>query len=170
MSNELAGYAAVIAVEGPDHGGGITGRGSSVSKYCVSVRTVGVSKDAERRAGRRESTAKHPGAEAGRSRRTEYAVRIPGRPVGESTQADPAIGSIIAAEHAVAVWADTLSGHTVGKAGRSVRKSGDAGSTGARAVTPYPEGGAARSGCGLATDPNPLHTRSKDASAVSAGA
>ena len=50
MRDELTGYAAVIAVEESDHATGITRSRGGVSKYCRSVRAIGLTKDAERRA------------------------------------------------------------------------------------------------------------------------
>src|SRR4029077_7417187 len=69
----------------------------------------------------------------------------------------------------VAVWADTLSQHTVGKAGSGVLITRHTDPAGAEAVAPNAVCGTAGSGCGLAAHANPLHTRSKDASAVGAG-
>src|SRR5260370_22468630 len=111
MRYELAGYAAIIAVEESDHGCGKTRSRGSMSKYCGSVRAIGLTKDAEGRAAGRAGTTDHSGTKPAGSCCAIYSITVAGGGVIDAQNAVIKICSIgiIYSNHAVAGWADTYS-------------------------------------------------------------
>src|SRR5260370_17402559 len=78
MRYELAGYAAIIAVEESDHGSGKTRSRVGSSKYCGSVGAIGLTKDAEGRAASREHSTGHSGAKSAATCCACYPKHVPG--------------------------------------------------------------------------------------------
>src|SRR5260370_14791628 len=118
MRYELAGYAAIIAVEESDHGCGKTRSRGSMSKYCCSVRAIGLTKDAEGCAASRAGITDHSGAKPAGSCCAIYSITVAGSGVIDTHNAVIKISriGIIYSNHAVSVCADTLSHHAIREA------------------------------------------------------
>ncbi len=158
MRYELTGNAAVIAVEESDHASGKTRGRGGVSKYCRSVRAIGLTKDAEGRAASRECTTDHASAKPAGSCCACYSISVAGSGVIDAQNTVVKISriGIIYSNHAVAIWADTLSQHTIRDAGSSILKSGHTNAARADAVAPNAVCGAPGSGKSLATNSDPI--------------